>query len=437
MELSEEKAVTKFGIHEGARSNHILGINGLKGIAIIGVTLFHMFPQAIPGGFLGVSLFFVISGYLLALSTARQWQENRYSILEYFKSRIKRIYPPLLIMLLVTIGVYSYIVPKTMEGIRPEFLSIVLGYNNWWQILQNSDYFTRIANASPFTPLWFLAIELQYFLVWPILFGCYMMLETKIRRHVGIAFMILLCIGAAAVMPIRYTPGMDVSPLYYGTDTRVYALLFGAVLGLFRAHRTEDRSYKNWVTYIWYIIYSILVAITVAGYVLLNGQEPLVYECLLLVFTFVFVLMIAFCENKNLSIGKVTDNSLLVWLGKRSYGIFLWQYPVLFLAHKLKWSSFFESSIIYYVILTIIILLLTVWTDALSNVIINDESRKAFIKDCKRFALIIVSAVGLIFTVLGVQSVIVSSDVKINDISEVQGKIEANAANQELANNKN
>lgn len=436
MQRSEEPLSIKSENKKTSIGHHILGVNGLKGLAIIGVTLFHMFPQMIPGGFLGVSLFFVISGYLLAYSTERQWQEHRYSIMGYVKSRIKRIYPPLLIMLLVTIGVYSYIVPKTMEGIRPEFLSIVLGYNNWWQILQNSDYFTRIANASPFTPLWFLAIELQYFAIWPILFSMYNILESKVKRNTGIAFMIVLSIGAALIMPLRYTPGVDVTPFYYGTDTRIYALLFGAVLGLLKARRIDDQPYSTIATYSAYFVYILLVAATIGGYIVVNGQNPLVYKWLLLAFTCIFVVMIAFCENRYVSIGKVTDNPILTWLGKRSYGIFLWQYPVLFLAHKLKGQTFFSNDVVYYLILTAIILLLTVVTDALSTIVINRDARIAFIRDCKRFALIVVSAVSLVFVVLGVQSVIMSSDVKINDLSEVQGKIEANAANQELANKK-
>lgn len=437
MEATEESLTLQARVkNEEVRRNYVLGINGLKGIAIIGVTLFHMFPQTIQGVFLGVSLFFVISGYLLALSTARQWKENRYSVLSYFKSRIKRIYPSLMIMLLVTIGVYAYILPKTMQGIRPEFLSIVLGYNNWWQILQNSDYFARIANASPFTPLWFLSIELQYFVIWPILFAWYRFLEIKICRYVGWAFIILLCIASAFVMPIRYKFGVDITTLYYGTDTRVYALLFGAALGLFKEKQVNKIAHYNWVKYIWYFIYIILLAAIIGGYLFLNGQNPLVYEYLLLAFTCIFVAMIAICENSNLSIGKLTDTPLLTWLGKRSYGIFLWQYPVLFLAHKLELNSFFVNTFIYYLVLVILILLLTVWTDALSNVITNRESRRAFITDCKKFSIVIISVIGIGSGILGAQAVVMSSDVKINDLSEVQAKIEANASNQELANKK-
>lgn len=149
------------------------GIDGLKGIAILGVTFFHLLPLNVPGGYLGVSLFFLLTGYLLAYSTIKEFIQHRYSVKNYFIKRIKRIYPALIIVILVTIGVNALLIPKTVNGIRLEVLSVLLGYNNIWQIFQNADYFTRLTNTSPFTHLWFLGIELQYFVLWPLLFGCF------------------------------------------------------------------------------------------------------------------------------------------------------------------------------------------------------------------------------------------------------------------------
>lgn len=177
------------------RSSHIHGINGLKGIAIIGVTLFHMFPETVRGGYLGVVLFFLLTGYLLAYSDVVN--KRQYSITEYIKKRLKRIYPPLLMVLLLTLGVYYFILPNTLSGIRWELLSIVLGYNNWWQIAQNADYFTRLANTSPFTHLWFLGIELQYFVIWPILFYIF----KKLRIY---GFWLIFLLGAASAVWMTY-----------------------------------------------------------------------------------------------------------------------------------------------------------------------------------------------------------------------------------------
>lgn len=132
---------------------NLSGIDGLKAIAIIGVTLFHMLPQDVPGGYMGVSLFFVITGYLLAFSDNNRLRQHAYSVTQYLWHRIRRIYPPLLIMLLVTVGVNGLLLPNSLNGIRPELMSIVFGYNNFWQIAQDADYFTRLINVSPFTHL--------------------------------------------------------------------------------------------------------------------------------------------------------------------------------------------------------------------------------------------------------------------------------------------
>lgn len=138
--------------------NRISGLDGLRTLAITGVTLFHMFPQTIRGGWLGVSLFFVLTGFLLAYTGEKGREKRSFSLLSYGWKRIKRIYPSLIIMILLTVGVYSFFAPDIIKAVRPEVLSVLLGFNNWWQIGQNADYFTRIASQSPFTHLWFLGI---------------------------------------------------------------------------------------------------------------------------------------------------------------------------------------------------------------------------------------------------------------------------------------
>lgn len=135
------------------RGSRIAGLDGLRTLAITGVTLFHMFPQVFKGGWLGVSLFFVITGYLLAYTGEKGRASHGFSLLSYLWKRIKRIYPSLIIMILMTVGIYSFFAPDIITAIRPGVLSVLLGVNNWWQIEQNADYFTRIASQSvPFYP---------------------------------------------------------------------------------------------------------------------------------------------------------------------------------------------------------------------------------------------------------------------------------------------
>lgn len=214
------------------RGNRISGLDGLRTLAITGVTLFHMFPQTFKGGWLGVSLFFVLTGFLLAYTGEKGREKRSFSLLSYGWKRIKRIYPALIIMILLTVGVYSFFAPDIIKAVRPEVLSVLLGFNNWWQIGQNADYFTRIASQSPFTHLWFLGIEIQYYLLWPLLYGLYIGISKLLNPKAGTVFFLLAGLGAMAVMPYDFSEGMDMTRLYYGTDTRVYALLLGGGSGI-------------------------------------------------------------------------------------------------------------------------------------------------------------------------------------------------------------
>lgn len=135
----------------------------------------------------GVPLF-VITGYLLAYTGEKGRASHGFSLLSYLWKRIKRIYPSLIIMILMTVGIYSFFAPDIITAIRPGVLSVLLGVNNWWQIEQNADYFTRIASQSPFTHLWFLGIEIQYYLIWPLLYGFYILIEKFPARRLAPPF---------------------------------------------------------------------------------------------------------------------------------------------------------------------------------------------------------------------------------------------------------
>ena len=203
------------------KENRISGLDGLRTLAITGVTLFHMFPHTIRGGWLGVSLFFVLTGCLLAYTSEKSRISHSFSLRSYIWKRIKRIYPSLLIMILLTVGIYSILAPDVIKAIRMEVVSVVLGYNNWWQISENADYFTRMANQSPFTHLWFLGIELQYYLLWPLLFGLYIAVSRVLSPRAGTFLFLAGGVAALGIMPFDFGEGMNMTRLYYGTDTQI------------------------------------------------------------------------------------------------------------------------------------------------------------------------------------------------------------------------
>ena len=158
---------------------------------------------------------------------------------------------------------------------QTELLSVVLGYNNWWQIAQNADYFTRMLNQSPYTHLWFLGIELQYYALWPILFILYRLGIRRFGFRPALLAILFLALVPSLWTPFSYEPGVDVTRLYYGTDMRIYALLFGAALGLYQSHYTyEEPTYRK----CWYGLFILGLGCTCAAYGILDGSYAITYQ---------------------------------------------------------------------------------------------------------------------------------------------------------------
>jgi len=414
------------------RQNHIAGLDALRALAIVGVTLFHMFPDTVKGGYLGVSLFFVLTGFLLAFTSVRSWENGSFHVLRYYGKRIKRIYPSLLIMMLTTIGIFHFLVPDVIAAIRPEVESVLLGYNNWWQIDQNADYFTRMANASPFTHLWFLGIELQYYLIWPVLFLVYVLWANVFGKRSGAVFFALLGLAAAVLMPLQYEPGMDVTRLYYGTDTRVYALLLGSALGFWRGGmKPAGVQFRSTGGYSWlkYLAFAGILMVAFPAFALMDGQAATTYQWGMLMMTLLFCWLIHLVADNRLELGRGLDMPLLCWIGRHSYGIFLWQYPVIFLFNRLGWTKWPE----YWALELAAILLLTIWSDAIVDFLLKRKRPavgSSFIAaQCVFF--LIVTTPGVALMGYGGYGIVASSNQKT---SELKAKLEAQKAAQAEAN---
>ena len=320
------------------RSSHIYGLDGLRAIAIIGVTLFHMFPDSVEGGYLGTSLFFVLSGFLVAVTTEARMDKDGFRVMSYYGKRIKRIYPALLLVLLITVGVYYFINSEALGGIRPEMLSVVGGYDNWWQITQNADYFSKIANASPFTHLWFLSIEMQFYLIWPlIVMIVYRVLARRRGSRMGLIFMLVVTVASAVESLLLYHPEVDVTRIYYGTDTRLYALTFGVILGMLFSSGGLQMLSKRLIAKLALPLFVSFLALTVVAYIWMNGQMEFTYRGGMILMTLVFGGLLMLTVDQRLRIGELLDIGPLSWIGKRSYELYLWQYPVIFLFMNKGW----------------------------------------------------------------------------------------------------
>lgn len=394
------------------------GLDAIRTLAIGGVTFFHMFPETIKGGYLGVSLFFVLTGFLLAYTTSVQ---PVFEIVPYYWKRFKRIYPELLVMLFGTLGAYYFLLPKAVAGVFGEITSVLLGYNNWWQIQQNADYFARITSSSPFTHLWFLGIELQYYFAWPILYLIYRAIKNSISPTAGKLCIGALAVASAAAMPIMYTPGMDVTRLYYGTDTRLYALLLGAILGLDAGEHKIGKVFET--KGIAKDLAMLSLVITLIAYVLMDGQAPFTYQFGMLVMTLLFCLMLCFTIHTDL--GEKMEHPILKFFGKYSYGIFLWQYPVIYLFGHMPWGKLPGSSCLQ----LLLICLLAVWSKHLTDALLQRALPFADTQwgRVEKVAFCIVAVAGIGLMGYGAKAFIDSYSYKDLGKAELQAQLKANA----------
>ncbi len=313
---------------------HIAGLDALRTLAIVLITLFHIFPEIFAGGYIGVCLFLVLTGFLLAYGGACEHKSGNFGVLRYLAKRLKRLYPPLLIVILITVGLYHFLLPGVLEDSGKEIVSILLGVNNWWQLAMNADYFARVVNASPFTHMWFLGVEIEYVLLWLPLFGLCIFLK---QSHTPL-LLFLFGIISAGMMALMAIQGVEIGRLYYGTDTRIFACLFGGAMGLWFA-KQEGELYGDGLSSVRNgILFGVLLIPVLVATFLLRGQYPFLYEGGMQLLTLIFCLMLFLVINDP-RLGNWLEMSVFKWIGGHSYEIFLWQYPVIFFFQRKGWHD--------------------------------------------------------------------------------------------------
>jgi peptidoglycan/LPS O-acetylase OafA/YrhL len=307
------------------------GLDGVRALAVLAVMGFHEGASELSGGFLGVDVFFVLSGFLITDLLVTMYDRlGRLDLKDFWTRRARRLLPALGLMLVVVSAAATVIEPGQGASLRTALLAAVTYTSNWYQILHHVSYFATMGLFTappPLDHLWSLAIEEQFYLIWPLLLWL-LIFRLNGRRARVTATLILAALSALA-MALEYSPG-DPSLVYYGTDTHASALLIGAALALALPLATVESLPAAQVRR--------LDAAGVVGLVLLawaaghfSGDDRAVYPAGLILAAVGAAGLVAAAAGTGV-IAAMTSLPPLRWIGIRSYGIYLWHWPVIALA---------------------------------------------------------------------------------------------------------
>ena len=309
-------------------SGRVPGLDGVRALAVLAVIAFHVGMRMTPGGFLGVDIFFVLSGYLITdLLVAQHARRGRLDLRGFWVRRARRLLPALAVLLVAVTAAGAGIEPDQLPALRPALAAAASYSSNWYQALHHVSYFASFGPPPPFQHLWSLAIEEQFYLAWPLL----LLVLTRLRgRRARMLTAWLGALASAAAMALMYLPGGDPSRVYYGTDTHATGLLVGAALALTWPMATLTSAPREFARRLDYLgVAGLVVLAWAVGH--FSGADPAVYPLGLAVAALAAAGLTAAAAVPGM-VSELLSLPPLRWLGVRSYGIYLWHWPVIVIA---------------------------------------------------------------------------------------------------------
>ena len=316
------------------KSRYIPALDGLRTFAVLAVIAYHMGIPWAKGGLLGVTIFFVLSGYLITSLLVIEFQgTGRINLPDFWLRRVRRLFPAIVFSVAGIAVLCTLFNHALLTKLRPDVLPSLFLFNNWWQIFHNVSYFDALGSPSPVTHFWSLSIEEQFYLIWPVLLFLLMKLGVKKRTLSIVTLVLALC--SAIEMGVLFDPHGDPSRVYYGTDTRAFSLLIGAWLALVWPSNQLGATDSVRIAKRTRIVLDGVGIVAFIGLLLMvalaDGFSPFLYYGGLVLCSVLSAIVIAVMVHPASVLGRFWGLPPFVWIGKRSYGIYLWHYPLVLL----------------------------------------------------------------------------------------------------------
>jgi peptidoglycan/LPS O-acetylase OafA/YrhL len=330
-----------------AARRYMPGLDGLRAVAVLGVIAYHLGVDVLPGGLLGVGVFFTLSGYLITDLLLAQADQARIQLKPFWLARARRLLPALLLMLTVVTAWVTVIGPHQPADFRSAVVTGVLYVNNWWLIVRDVSYFEAFAAPPPLNHLWSLSVEEQFYVVWPLVVMLAIRYLPEVPSPLGVrvrlaALTLGLALASAVAMVVLYTPGIDPSRVYYGTDTRAFELLIGAALAMVWPSRRLRRDIAPQARRVIDGAGVVGLAVVAIMFWRVDEYSPFLYRGGFVLLSVATALAVATLAHPASRLGPILGCRPLRWVGERSYGIYLWHFPIVVLTtpsgtHEPEW----------------------------------------------------------------------------------------------------
>lgn len=343
-----------------ARLRQVAGLDGLRGLAVAAVVVYHFFGDVLPGGYLGVDMFFVLSGFLITSLLLREYDTTgTLDLKDFWIRRLRRIMPTAVVVLVVCTAIVGVIGGDFAVNIRTQFLGSLFFVSNWTQIATSASYFAD-NEVEVFAHYWSLAVEEQFYLLWPlVLFALLAVWGARKRLHIALASL-LAAVASAIAMAVVYSPDTDPTRVYYGTDTHAFGLLIGAVLAMLLTTSKADPTRDSWpvleltrARFLASLIGLVAAAIYVVQLFVMADDGNFPYWGGLFITSLAGAGMIYAVVYEVAPLRWIFEFPLMRYLGQRSFSLYLWHWPVIMIIRELVPEETLDGHAVWWGLLAV------------------------------------------------------------------------------------